>query len=152
MSWLSEAQLLRCIQLNADAQTLQAFQGVYTMDRLPQAVTHYPCLIIINTQAHNTPGEHWIAAFIGANRKGEVFDSLALPITNTLIRWMNTYACAFRRNSLQYQHPLSSRCGAYVLFYVLKRLKHPQCVRNNFSSSLHDNERRVSDFYRMLKK
>lgn len=152
MSWLTEKQLIHCIKRNADADTLQAFHGVFTIDKLPQAVQHYPCLLIINTQAHNTPGEHWIAAFVGENRRGEVFDSLAMPTPTLLLRWMNTYACSFRRNSLQYQHPLSARCGAYVLFYVLNRLKKPQCIHENFSASLHNNEQYVSEFYRMLKK
>lgn len=152
MSWLTERQLLRCVKRNADAATLQAFQGIFAIDKLPQAVTHYPCFIIINTQAYNTPGEHWIAAFIGKNRRGEVFDSLAMPIPNLLMRWMNTYAFSFRQNHLQYQHPLSGRCGAYVLFYVLNRLQNPQCIRKYFGSSLHDNERHVSHFYRLLKK
>lgn len=152
MSWLSEKQLIRCIKRNADEATLDAFQGVYMIDELPQAVTRYPCLIIINTQAHNTPGEHWIAAFVGKNRRGEIFDSLAMAVPILLNRWMNTFAISFQRNNLQYQHPTSARCGAYVLFYVLKRLNKSKCVRENFSSSLSDNEQRVSEFYQMLKK
>ena len=152
MSWLSERDLMRCIKLNADDATLRAFQGIYSMDKLPNAVKQYPCLIIINTQSHNLPGEHWIAAFIGKNRQGEIFDSLALSPANSLIRWMNTYARTYRRNHLQYQHPLSSRCGAYVLYYVLKRLQNPKCVINKFTPSLYENEQRVLDFYRLLRK
>ena len=151
MSWLSEQELIRRIERNADNATLEAFQGVYTMDKLPQAVTRYPCLIIVNTQSHNTPGEHWIAVFIGKHRRGEIFDSLALPPTNSLIRWLNRYTCSFRKSYLQYQHPLSSRCGAYVLFYVLNRLRNPKCIIQNFKSSLPDNEKRVLTFYSTLK-
>lgn len=152
MSWLSERQLIRCVERNADVATLQAFQGVSMIDTLPQAVTHYPCLIIINTQAHNTPGEHWIAAFIGENRRGEIFDSLAMAVPILLNRWMNMFSISFQRSTLQFQHPASATCGAYVLFYVLKRLNNPHCVRENFSSSLSDNEQRVSAFYQTLKK
>ena len=152
MSWLTDRQLIHCVKRNADMATLLAFQGVHMIDKLPQAVTHYPCLLIVNTQAFNTPGEHWIAAFIGENRRGEIFDSLAISIPALLLRWMNRYTISFRRNTLQYQHASSSRCGAYVIFYVLNRLKNPQCIRENFNSSLHKNEQRVSVFYRGLKK
>jgi len=152
MSWLTDRQLNRCVRLNADKSTSLAFQGVHMIDKLPRAVTHYPCLIIINTQSFNTPGEHWIAAFIGENRRGEIFDSLASRIPVLLERWMNTFSLSHGRNNLQYQHPLSSRCGAYVLFFVLHRLKTPDCIRQNFTSSLYDNERRVSLFYSKLKK
>ena len=151
MSWLSEQRLLQCVRRNADDATLRAFQGIHPVDKLPPAVHHYPCLIIVNTQAHNTPGEHWIAVFIGENRQGEIFDSLALVPATSLNRWLNNFACSHRRNVLQYQHPLSSRCGAFVLFYVLNRLRNPKCIKQHFDYSLYENEKRVQQFYDSLK-
>ena len=100
MSWLTQHQLLRCVQRNANQATLQAFQGIHMIDDLPHAITSYPCIIIVNTQAHNTPGEHWIAAYIGKDRRGVVFDSLAMPVPLFLRRWMNTYAFSCRTNHL----------------------------------------------------
>ena len=151
MSWLSEQEIVRFINRNADRETLDAFQGVFSMDALPTAVTRYPFLMIVNTQARNTPGEHWISVFIGKDRRGEIFDSLALPVSNVLIRWMNIFSHSFVWNRLQYQHPLSARCGIYALFYVLKRLRNSKCITESFNASLIDNEKYVIAFYRMLK-
>ena len=80
MSWLSGQEIENAIYKYADDDTRKAFHGVYSMDQLPFAVPHYPFFMIINTQAHNLPGAHWISVFIDVSRRGEVFDSLALPL------------------------------------------------------------------------
>ena len=64
MSWLSGAELKNKILRNGSSVTLQAFHGVFAMDKLPFAVPYYPFFMIVNTQSHNLPGEHWIAVFI----------------------------------------------------------------------------------------
>ena len=151
MSWLSDNEIRGFIRRNADETTLGAFQGVFPISRLPHAVNAYPFFMIVNTQSHNLPGEHWIAVFIGSNRRGEIFDSLALPLSNRLVRWMNAFCFSFRRNSLAYQHPLSARCGVYVLYFVLNRLHDPNCMSLKFGESLSENEERVMKFYHKLK-
>lgn len=151
MSWLSEDEIRRFIKRNADKATSAAFQGVFPMSKLPHAVNAYPFFMIVNTQSHNLPGEHWITIFIGSNRRGEIFDSLALPLSNRLVKWMNTFCISFTKNSLAYQHPLSARCGVYALYFVLNRLQDPNCMSLRFTKSLNDNEERVMKFYRKLK-
>lgn len=150
MSWLSGRVMERKIKQQADPATLDAFYGVFSIDDLPFAVPHYPFFMIVNTQAHNLPGEHWKTVFIDKERRGEVFDSLALPLTNTLIRWLNRFTRSFTVNHLAYQHPLSATCGAFAVFYVLHRLNNVNCVRAMFKDSLHVNENRVLAFYNML--
>lgn len=151
MSWLSGTELQRKIYRNASNETLQAFHGVFAIDKLPFAVPHYPFFMIVNTQSHNLPGEHWIAVFIDANKRGEVFDSFALPLTQSLIRWMNGFTRSFTKNHLTYQHELSSTCGAFVLFYVLHRLHDPMCMTRIFSSSVLLNDSIVRNYYQSLK-
>ena len=77
MSWLSTKDLIDKVKRNADGATLAAFHGVFPIDELPSAVPHYPFFMIVNTQSHNLPGEHWITIFIDADRRGDIFDSLA---------------------------------------------------------------------------
>lgn len=150
MSWLTNKELETKIKQHGDKATRDAFYGVFSIDNLPFAVPRYPFFMIVNTQAHNLPGEHWKTVFIDKDRRGEVFDSLALPLTNTLIRWLNRFTRTFTVNHLAYQHPLSASCGVFAMFYVLHRLKNPNCVTTMFTASLHDNESRVLDFYHML--
>ena len=151
MSWLSGKELIHTVKRHADKATRDAFGGVFSMDKLPFAVPHYPYFMIINTQAHNLPGEHWISVFIDKDKRGEVFDSFALPLSNTLIRWLNRFSRTFTINHLSYQHPLSATCGAYALFYVFHRLSNSKCVSLMLTNSFHDNERRVLAFYNSLK-
>lgn len=150
MSWLSGVEMKEKIKQHADTATQDAFHGVFSMDQLPFAVPHYPFFMIINTQAHNLPGEHWITVFIDKDKRGEVFDSLALPLSNTLIRWLNRFTRSFHVNRFAYQHPLSPTCGAFAVFYTLHRLKDSDCVSNMFSTSLYDNVKCVEAFYHTL--
>jgi len=151
MSWLSGAVLKRKILHNASHDTLQAFHGVFSMDKLPFAVPHYPFFMIVNTQAHNLPGEHWIVIFINRNKYGEVFDSLALPLAQPLIRWMNQFTHSFTKSHLTYQHVFSSTCGAFALFYILHRLQDRDCMTKYFSSSVIVNDKRILLYYQSLK-
>lgn len=151
MSWLSGRQIKTKIAQHADKETRDSFFGIFSIDKLPFAVPHYPYFMIVNTQAHNLPGEHWITIFIDKNRKGEVFDSLALPLSNFLIRWLNRFTRSFTVNNITYQHPLSSTCGAFALYFVLHRLKDPHCMTNAFDVNLYENSKRIFDFYYKLK-
>ena len=143
MSWLSGQDLTTKILRNGDANTQRAFGGIYPMDRLPFAIPHYPFFMFVNTQSHNLPGLHWITVMIDENKVGEVFDSFGLPLSNTLIRWMNRHTQRWRSHSLTVQHPLSATCGAFALYYVLNG--------GNFSKTLTENEARVRAFYNALK-
>ena len=122
MSWLTEKQLLSKIRRNADRDTRAAFFGVTSIDRLPSTIPRYPIILIVNTHTHNLPGEHWITVFIDKERRGEIFDSLALPVSNMLRRWMNRFTRTWKRNTRQFQHSLSSSCGAFALYFILHRL------------------------------
>ena len=147
MSWLSTKDLIEKIKRNADGATLAAFHGVFPMDELPFAVPHYPFFMIINTHSHNLPGEHWIAIFIDADRRGDIFDSLALPPSNILIRWMNRFTRSFTRNPFTYQHPFSASCGAFTLYYILHRLHNSDCMTEAFTTDIVINEQRIQHFY-----
>ena len=153
MSWLSNRQLINKVRKNGTEATKKSFLGVYAIDKLPKFIPHLPMLLIVNTHSHNLGGEHWKAIFIDKNRNGEVFDSLAQPTSNILIRWMNRFTRKWRTNSKSYQHDKSSTCGAYSLYYVLSRLALPSldAFCRSFSPALHVNERNIRSFYRRLK-
>ena len=147
MSLLGTRELIEKIKRNADGATLAAFHGVFPMDELPFAVPHYPFFMIVNTQSHNLPGEHWISVFIDADRRGDIFDSLALPLSNILIRWMNRFTRSYTCNRYMYQHPLSTTCGAFTLYFILHRLHNSDCITETFTSDLSHNDDLIRHFY-----
>ena len=142
--------MTRTIARYGDTATRKAFSGVYSMDNLPFAVTQYPFFMIVNTQAHNLPGEHWKTIFIDKNKCGEVFDSLALPLNNILVRWLNRFTRRFVANRIAYQNPMSATCGGFAVYYVLNRLDDPNCVTTMFNTSPHENDERVLAYYSTL--
>ena len=153
MSWLTATQISKKVSKNGDIHTRKAFYGVYPIDQLPKFIPHLPIFIVVNTQSHNLDGEHWKTIFIDKNRHGEVFDSLALPTSNLLTRWMNRFTRKWTRNRKVYQHAKSTTCGAFALYYILKRLNSPSfnSVTRSFSPSLNANDMLVRSFYKQLK-
>ena len=153
MSWLTTKSLSTKVRKNARAKTLAAFNGIYSIDTMPNSISCRPFLMIVNTHTHNLPGEHWIAIHIDENKNGELFDSQAMPISNILIRWLNTFTNKWKTNSRSFQHPTSSTCGAFVLYFILNRLhvKDFESITAVFTPSPFLNERFVTSFYRALK-
>ena len=153
MSWLSDKNIVRKIRNNADPTTLHAFFGVYPIDKLPDFVPFLPIFIVVNTHTHNLKGQHWKTIFIDKNRCGEVFDSLAQPMNNLLVRWMNRFTRKWKTNRKVYQHARSTTCGAFALYFILKRLDFPSldAFTHSFSHSINANERLVRSFYEALK-
>ena len=117
------------------------------MDTLPRRLSHYPAYMVINTQSHNLPGEHWLAVFITKDKRGEVFDSLGRPLSTYLIRWLNQFTKAWKYNRKTYQHSLSDKCGAFVIYYLLHRLQNKTPA---FTNSLAANDELVTTFYDTL--
>ena len=153
MSWLSNHDIIEKLRHNADDKTWKAFGGVYSIDTLPQSISIYPVFIIVNTHTHNLPGEHWKAIFIKEDRTGEVFDSLALTLNNFTLNWLNKFTRKWKTNLLPYQHPLSATCGAFVIYFILKRLNHDslESLNKTLSSNPLRNERMIRSFYANLK-
>lgn len=153
MSWLSNEQICEKVRKNGDVKTKEAFYGVYPIDELPQYIPHLPIFIVVNTHTHNLEGEHWKTVFINEKRHGEVFDSLAQPMNNLLVRWMNRFTRRWKTNRKVYQHSKSTTCGAYALYYILKRLDCPSLDNflKPFTRSINKNECLVRRFYKELK-
>ena len=124
MSWLTNHQLENAVSRFADTKTKDAFLGVFAIDKLPSNIVKYPILLIVNTQTSNLDGEHWFAIYISSHRRGEIFDSVLVPIDLRIRRWMNYFANSWRRNDRAYQSLLSPICGAYVLYFILNRMNY----------------------------
>ena len=150
MSWLTNQQLERAIYRHGDRRVQMAFRGIYPLNRLPQLDMRGPLFIILNTDVENLPGRHWKAIYIDENYHGEVFDSLALPLSDRLIRFMNYHTTKWTRNTTMLQHPLSAQCGIYVLYFVTQRMYFDSLsdLLSTFSPCLLENERLMYLFYK----
>lgn len=153
MSWLTNKQICRKVNLNANAKTRHAFYGVFSITKLPKSIPYYPIFIVVNTDTHNLSGLHWKTIFIDKNKSGEVFDSLSQPTSNILRRWLNRFTRKWKRNPKVYQHANSATCGAFTLYFILNRFNHPslKSLTNTLSHSINTNETRVREFYSKLK-
>lgn len=152
MSWLDNHEIIDKIQFNADDKTWNAFDDVYPIDELPKAIPHYPIFVVINTHTKNLPGEHWKAILIKKDKSAEVFDSFALPLNTFTENWLNKFTRKWKNNPRAYQHPSSALCGAYVLYFILNRLKYAnyKAFLKTFSTNTSVNDRMIEKFYRSL--
>ena len=142
LKWLTTIELENFIQQFANKLTKEAFLGVFPINILPLKIPHLPILFILNTNSANLPGQHWKAVYISEDRVGEVFDSLATPVSLQLQQWMNANTMKWTPSKLTLQNPLYPSCGAYVLYFIMTRLKHnslKSCL-SPFTSNLLENE------------
>ena len=149
MSWLSGKEILQSVKRLGDSRCCMAFKGVYPINGLPSSV-EAPAFYVINTDAHNLPGTHWKAIFIDTDNIGEVFDPLSLPISNTLIRFMNSHSWKWITNYQTFQHPLSAKCGVYAIYYITQRLYYSSLSDfcQTFSNDVNVNEKLMTKFYK----
>jgi hypothetical protein len=150
IKWLTTLDLENYIEKFSDDKTRDSFLGVFPINRLPQRLPYLPALLIVNTDTSNLPGQHWKAIYISKKREGEVFDSLATPVGLILQHWMNLFTRKWTASTLTLQNPLSPSCGAYVLYFVMNRLKHSSlksCI-TKFSSNVFENEIFIEEFYK----
>ena len=128
------------------------YQGAIPHDHLSHLSVTLPVMVVVNTDPHNLPGKHWISIYIDADRKGEVFDPLASPLSNHVIRFMNSWSRQWVSNSNMYQHPLSHACGVFVLYHLTNGLCYPppSALLQTLSANSVENEIIMSAFYRCI--
>ena len=91
--------------------TKDLFQGVFASDKLPTCVA-FPAAIVINTDPHDMPGEHWIAVFAKSHTKAEYFDSFGLPpYVDNITRWLSKMFDTFIFSDKIVQSEKSNSCG-----------------------------------------
>ena len=93
--------------------------GVYAANTLPSGPRkRKPCAYIVNTDRSYLPGSHWNVIYFDINGEVDFFDSYGRPPPkdfSTLLGDSYNYQEHF------IQHPLSSACGQYCIFYVFQR-------------------------------
>jgi hypothetical protein len=96
------------------------FLGVYACDKLPETVpSRRPLLLIANTDPSTKPGEHWIAISLGADGRGEYFDSFGRAPAKTFKTFLEKNCVSWISNDRQLQSLISKYCGLYAIYYCL---------------------------------
>lgn len=120
------------------------FQGVFSSDRLPEV----PRLMVCNTDPHYRPGKHWIAIYVDNRGRGEYFDSLGTPPSETFKRYMDKHCVVWTFNKKQLQSIVSQFCGHYCCFYCVFRNRGVDMNRivNQFTSDTGFNDVAIHGF------
>ena len=102
------------------------FYGVVPCCEIEQFKKHDVVGLIVNTDPHDKPGQHWIALY----KKGKMlnfFDSFGREMqefTEPFTSIMKDFAsdCKVESNKIQYQNNFSDSCGRWTLYYILSRI------------------------------
>ncbi len=116
-------QLMR--RLAIDAYTKNNVVGVVPKDELPgRRLTAYPTAFVCNTDDGDEPGEHWVAVYVDADRRGEYFDSYGRPPRHADFRAFLLRNCdSWTYNGKRLQSGVSNVCGQYCVAYLLLRCR-----------------------------
>lgn len=132
-------------QIKHKLRGYSGFVGVFPCDRLPQLKPGQA--MIVNTDPHNEPGEHWVAFYKSHTGYLEYFDSFGMPPLVPLIRnYINRSDHGkFSYSTVQLQHESSQTCGNYCIAFVKHRLLNQPFVNllAHFTSSFKDNDKKV---------
>ena len=114
---MNNREITRIVKTNEMLKKI--FVGVYPADCLPSRPrNNKPCAYIANTHKKNQPGEHWVCFYATSYQPIEYFDSYGFPPTDD---FLNILGEEYLRSTKFVQHPLSSMCGQYCIFYIYMR-------------------------------
>ena len=108
-------------KVKGNKQTKKTFRGVFSADMLPGARKRSDGLYIVNLDNSDQAGSHWVCIDLrrGKGEKSAYFDSYGLPPPYAAFEnFMNN---CYTHNTKQLQHPLSTSCGQWCLYFVLRR-------------------------------
>lgn len=137
--------------------TRSIFVDVVSSDTLPpEAVSRRPCAYIANTAPAQNPGEHWVCFYFNKLPPHEYFDSYGGEPPKHFKHFLERND--FKRNTRLIQHPSTTVCGQYCLYFILMRSKGIpfESFVNNFSKTdLLNNDatvnRAVEAYYKIKK-
>ena len=106
--------------LRTNLTTKPHYDGIYAVDKLGD-IKHRPHMIIVNTDPHYMPGQHWLLLNFIDNGTVEMFDSLGKDMTMYSIHLKNfikLFATHVDQIPYRIQPVGSALCGHYCLYYA----------------------------------
>ena len=131
--------------LRLDQNISKNFAGVFAADILPSNLSNLPKFLIVNSDVHSEPGQHWLAMYIPEQGPPEFFDSLGLSPKHYLAsfeQFLIKHGPQYIYSNKRLQNYGSDTCGLYVLYYVILRCSGCSMldIVNNFSTNLAQND------------
>ena len=128
------------------------FRGVWPCCEIDKFKKEDCCGLIVNTDPHNKPGQHWI----GIYKRGQdisFFDSFGRDIAEfeePFASIMKDFVSGLTAdiNQKQYQDDDADTCGHWSYYYVLSRI----CGVNDFSEFTNDTVKNEIELIRQRKK
>jgi len=91
--------------------------GVFARDELPDlSRVPRPFALVLNTDPHDKPGQHWLAIYGPRNGRLELFDSFGMPAAYYKLDTLDLHY-----HNVAYQSLDSALCGHYCLFFIYLR-------------------------------
>lgn len=139
--------------LEKNPVTRKIYRGCFPSNGLPiPSSLNFPAAFVVNLDPHKREGSHWVSVIaFGHNREVLYFDSLALPISQTID---GQFLQGFPRtqwNSKTYQSPISTTCAHYCIcfiYYISYGLNFDQFLK--MLDSIHDTDLFVREFANKL--
>jgi len=102
--------------------TKKYFRGVYPRDVLPKLGNRMPNeenFYIVNFDTADEPGSHWVGMCLRRRGRNEYFDSYGLPPNYK--EFTDFLGKGYVHSKPDLQHELTSVCGQWSVFYVVRR-------------------------------
>lgn len=117
---MNTAQLNKALTNNV--VTKKNFAGVFPIDKIPK-LKNKPkkkLFFIFNLDPSYKSGSHWVSVMLNPRGKNCFFDSYGWPPN---LRIKNMMRNNFNYNRHQLQHPLSTSCGQWCIFFIWEKMK-----------------------------
>lgn len=121
---MSTFNALTTSQINNLFPSNSGFSGAFAADRMPSPKA-FPWVMIVNTDPHDEPGEHWVTIVLKDNHKAVYFDSFGFPpLVPQIQRYLELNAFnGIKFNCSTLQHPNTTSCGYWCVLFVHHYLK-----------------------------
>lgn len=138
------------------------FTGVFASDNLPAHISTFPAYLVVNTDPHNEPGQHWLAIIAHSREKLEYFDPFGEdppPATTTTTNGIAEFIRRFKNvlvNKIRIQASYEMSCGPHVIYYLSARSRGvpaSQIIKQLLSNNYRDTFVKffVNSLYKKLK-
>lgn len=115
--------------INTQLNYLDCFIGTFSRDYIPRKVSKLPAALVVNTDPHYRPGQHWVAIYIDKNGNGDYFDSYGMPpLYKEIKEFLEDNCNRWCYSTQMLQNIIAVTCGAYCVFYIkLRCLGYTHC-------------------------
>lgn len=142
--------------LRRSALTRGTYVGCFAADQIPTTQYNnnskkYPHHMVVNLDASNCYGSHWVAIYVCSPTSVEYYDSLGdwPPPSAHICRHLQRFAhCKYNRR--QWQSERSSACGKHAIYFLQRRCagRSFQEIMQHFARCKQNADRIVSAFVR----